>query len=208
MNRNWMIGAALVLALMAVVMMGGCDNSGAIQVYREQLADANQHVAELRTAVADLRTERVKLQEQLDALPAGAERDRVQNLVNMADAKIERGLSAVEPWLQRLQQLQVAVTAAKSDQEAMDATIPLLVQSMPVAWQPYAVLAVSVLGLGGALIRSMRRAWAGESVVASIQAAKSGDGIVNFNDPATAEILDAVQTPAAKKLVDSIQSKT
>lgn len=79
---------------------------------------------------------------------------------------------------------------------------------LPPPLNVYVGFAGTLIGLAAAGIAAYQKTKAEkatESIAKSIEAVKDEHGKVDFNDPATITTLNAVQTPKARQIVDSVQ---
>ncbi|MCC6679269.1 MAG: hypothetical protein IT445_00050 [Phycisphaeraceae bacterium] len=213
--------ATLLIAVMCVTLPG-CDSSPlATPEGRAQVADmiaAQREQAQQITAELPVLTQQVEsLNAQIEAIedetvrePLIAARDKAVEVLSSAQATVD-GLNATVKDLEEL------LRTADSEVDVYAQGVGVIGQHLPPPYNTYALLAASILGIGGTIIKSVQASQrlkqlqatedAAESVIQAIEQVKAeNSGAVNFTDPQTKTELRSRMTEGAKALVEDARS--
>jgi hypothetical protein len=141
---------------------------------------------------------------QLEAMPPGADRDKATEHLAAFDAGLAVAEKHHADWSARVDAIG-EIMEGDGGLEGVRKSLPVLTGPLG----PYAPIATLAGGLLIGLAEAWRRHKIGVGVIKAVQAARTIDAgaSVNFADPTTKAVLDAVMGTSGKKLVDSVQKK-
>lgn len=205
----------VLLGAVLIVSMVGC-NTEQIEKLRAGVNEANRDVQAASVIADELKAVHDAAVEQIEQMPDGPEKEALRKEADEYSADIQKWLKYKD-----IAAAQSAVLSAELDkaQDAVGVAQAVVNTAAPLIPPPYgpviAVTAPVLLGMLGMFFGKKNGVQQGKqegrqdavNQARALEAVKSQDNTINFDDPQVKKTLDLLLGPSGKQIVDEAQGR-